>query len=366
MLSAELTQRWISKLSDALYRVVNVPNFSIVLAPDQSGRLNLLDSTSGKINKRFWFDFGLQILDGPTERLSEIALSEHGELLALSGTTWNKIAILNVLRLVSLDDTMALRVTSSNEIWGHKMVLTDGGGKPSPAFTGGLAFRFAEYRRESFTNIAFCDSDTRVVAVTNRGRLIGWDTTSMVAARQRSLTTAEVPLDLEQMDRLYVREVIPSRFGRREVRGVACNNKGRLVLIGDEGRDGFLQLWNSREGELIDSVHVGSPAAHSTRVQRVTFDGSGVFFLTVGEIEDQIWRIVDDSIVPIARVITRKYPRLFPTSHFASLWPPGGFIVSDGEGTFVIDPLAMTAKPVGAVSKEPIVCGFKPERGFEC
>ncbi len=78
MLSAELTQRWISKLSDALYRVVNVPNFSIVLAPDQSGRLNLLDSTSGKINKRFWFDFGLQILDGPTERLSEIALSEHG------------------------------------------------------------------------------------------------------------------------------------------------------------------------------------------------------------------------------------------------------------------------------------------------
>lgn len=233
-------------------------------------------------------DYGLTI-GGEPSITAAAAFRDDGARLVLGGSLFAESFLLDVFTFVEkrYNDTIVLKefqTRSLNADMGLLHSWRDAGNPIHQSVRATLKYVDLE---DKWTDFAWCAKD-RVVAVSAKGYLVGWDADGV---KPRAAFSSVQPS--------FIRRVTSNKDADRSLRGVACAQKGIMATVSATGRYGSLQLWDSN-GALEHFVRPGADLAESRALSRVALSDDAKCVVTSGDKGYVLWRVTPTGIDPAA------------------------------------------------------------------
>jgi hypothetical protein len=221
-------------------------NGTHVLAQEKFGYLSIFKMVDGSLADRVLFDSGWSQITSNGEmkdRVLQIAIDPQKSLLAVSTELTTAIYLVDIGTLLN-----QMPAHGPFKLTDFKNKLEGNTGWYSTRFVGkrnsaSLAELVAPlHPEEHLTDLAFCAHGRNMIAITDSGKVFGWNTSESAHWREPSRWPADLEVDLNLYHAIFERDVIQARFTSHELRGLACAGDDRMVIVGDEGTEGAIQL----------------------------------------------------------------------------------------------------------------------------
>lgn len=259
-----------------------LPSDRWVIAVDGPNLLVMI--YEGRDKLRSILDYGLTV-GGEPSMTAAAAFRGDGARLVLGGTLFAESFVLDVFTFVEKDyrDTIVLKEYEAGSVsapgvpedMGIMHAWRNEGNPISQSVRTTLTYFDLE---DKWTDFAWCAKD-RIVAVSGKGYLVGWDIDS---DKPRAALSSVSPS--------FIRRVTSNRDADRSLRSVACAQNGMMATVSAAGRYGSVQVWNSK-GVLEQFAQPRRDFAESPVFERVALSEDAKCVVTLGGSGYILWRV---------------------------------------------------------------------------
>jgi WD40 repeat protein len=258
---------------------------SQLIVVEKGGRVRVYETVSGKLIKSLTPNF-MAFRGKQPEGIAGADLDPSGRIMVLAGDLFGGIY------LVDLDRAMQ----SANT----ELKLNDGTYRVQPDSGIAIWERGEEPKTSSLLKTLLSKDDDGVtdVKVDPLGKFIAATTWAGFLKVWRIDLANLASGGSTEISEPVVRKVGDARNKFRSLKGLACS-KNLLLTVGYYSQKyGDLQMWTADAVEMIQHFSGADPGTPSY----VTFDPTGQYAATTGDVRYVLWRIVNEKVEPIVRI----------------------------------------------------------------